>query len=123
MEGIISLVITNLTKIGIGAVLFLIAYLSNMGLGAWKSVRLDGYAFDMKLILNSIVKYIVLVLSVAGLCVVVTVVPEYTNYVGLGIPDEYIEVVSNIVIVGTFITGIYIYAKDGIDKLKEIILE
>lgn len=123
MEGIMLLIISNLMKIGIGALLFLIAYLSNMGLGAWKSVKIHGYDFDLKLIGESIVKYIVLVLSVAGLCIVVTVAPEYANYVGMAIPDEYIEVVSNVVIIGTFITGICIYVKDGFDKLKEIIIK
>lgn len=123
MENIMLLVVENLSKIGIGATLFLIAYLSNMGLGAWKSVKVDGYNFDWKLVLNSMVKYIVLVASVAGLCVVVTVTPEYANYVGLAIPDEYIEVVSNIVIIGTFITGIGIYVKDGLDKLRAIIIK
>lgn len=118
-----NLIVSNLYKIGIGAVLFLITYLSNMGLGAWRSVNIDGFDFDLRLIINSLIKYVVLVLSVAGLCISVTIVPEYANYVGLGVPEEYIEVMSNVVIIGAFLTGIYIYAKDGLEKLKEIILK
>lgn len=123
MESIMSLIIDNLLKIGIGAFLFLIAYLSNMGLGAWKNVNLDGYDFDWKMILHSLIKYLVLVISMAGLCIVITVTPEYANYVGLAIPDEYIEVISNLVIITMFLTGIGIYVKDGLDKLRAIIIK
>lgn len=123
MESIMLLIITNLGKIGIGALLFLVAYLSNMGLGAWKNVKLEGCKFDWKMVFNSLAKYLVLVISMAGLCIVVTVMPEYANYVGLAIPDEYIEVISNVVIITMFLTGIGIYVKDGLEKLRAIIIK
>lgn len=123
MDNILSLVTSNLMKIGIGAILFLIAYLSNMGLGAWKNVKLDGYDFDWKMVLHSLTKYLVLVISMAGLCIVITVTPEYANYVGLAIPDEYIEVISNVVIITMFLTGIGIYVKDGLTKLRDIVIK
>mgnify|MGYP007031324537 FL=1 len=42
MNALISIVIANLEKVGIGAVLFLGAYMSNICLGAWRSVKLEG---------------------------------------------------------------------------------
>ena len=127
MENIMLLVVENLSKIGIGATLFLIAYLSNMGLGAWKNISLEAGKFDKKLFLNSLIKYLVLVISTSGLCIVVTVTPAYIMYVGLNSESEYIDiannVISNAVIIGTFITGIYIYAKDGFDKLKALVIK
>lgn len=127
MENVIALVLSNLVKLGAGALIFLVAYLSNMGLGAWKNVSLDAGKFDWKLIFNSLIKYLVLVISTSGLCIVVTVTPAYIMYVGLNSESEYIDiannVISNAVIIGTFITGIYIYAKDGFDKLKALVIK
>ena len=54
---IVNLIVLNLEKVGIGVVLFLGAYLANMGLGAWKNVKIDGYDFDWKLIAKSGAKF------------------------------------------------------------------
>lgn len=121
MENLIMLVVENLNKVGMGAILFLLAYVANMGLGAWRSVKIDGYDFDWKLILGSVVKYLVLAASMGALCVVITLVPAYVTYVGLAIPDEYVDVISNLVIIGAFISGTCVYIKDGIDKVRDII--
>ena len=121
MENFINLIIINLSKIGIGVLLFLVAYLSNMGLGAWHNVKIEGHDFNWKLIGNSLIKYIILLFSLAGLCIVITAIPEYMKYVGMNIPDEYSIVVDNIVIVGAFIGGTLFYVKDGITKLNKII--
>ena len=50
MNALISIVIANLEKVGIGDLLFLGAYVSNICLGAWRSVKIEGYDFDWKLI-------------------------------------------------------------------------
>lgn len=88
---------------------------------------LDAGKFDKKLFLNSLIKYLVLVISTSGLCIVVTTTPAYIVYVGLEEESEYIDIVNNIIsntaIIGLFITGTYIYAKDGFDKLKAIIIK
>lgn len=120
MENILMLIGDNLIKAGIGAGMFLIVYLSNMGLGAWRSIKINGYNFDWKLIGSSILKYLVLTLSVTGICVGITMIPVYAVYVGMTIPDEFIEAVSTVVIFGAFLTGTCMYAKDGIDKIKEL---
>lgn len=127
MESVIALVLSNLVKLGCGALIFLIAYLSNMGLGAWKNISLEAGKFDKKLVLNSLIKYLVLVLSTSGLCIVVTTTPAYIMYIGLEAESEYIDIVNNIIsntaIIGLFITGTYIYAKDGFDKLKALVIK
>ena len=43
MTEIFQIVIENLEKVGIGALLFLGAYMSNVCLGAWRSVKIEGY--------------------------------------------------------------------------------
>ena len=75
MDVLISIIISNLEKVGIGVVLFLASYLANMCLGAWKNVKIEGYDFDWKLIGQSLVKFIVLGLGIGLLSIVVSILP------------------------------------------------
>ena len=121
MNEIISLVITNLEQVGFGALLFLLAYISNMGLGAYRNVKIDGGNFDWKLIGNSIVKFIVLGLSLAILSVTVSVLPQFATYIGLTIDAETLSTIDGIVIIGSFMTATIRYVVDSISKIKNIL--
>ena len=121
MDNILVLILTNLEKIGVGIGLFLGAYLANMGLGAWKNVKIEGYDFDWKIILQSVVKFVVLILSLGLLSVVVSVIPAYATYVGIEISSEVIETIDALVIIGTFLTATIKYVGDAISKLQTIL--
>ena len=118
---IITIMIDNLEKVGFGALLFLGAYLANICLGAWRSVKIDGIEFDWKLIANSLVKFIVLAFGIALLSIVVSILPEYMSYVGIDITDEAMEVLDSIVIISAFVVAACRYIKDAYEKLKEIL--
>src|SRR5574344_2046978 len=121
MNALISIVIANLDKVGIGALLFLGAYLSNVCLGAWRSVKIEGYDFDWKLISQSLVKFAVLGLGIGLLSIVVSILPVYMTYVGIGIEDETVAVLDSIVIITAFVVACAKYVKDAYSKLKEIL--
>lgn len=121
MTDIMMLVLDNLEKIGIGVFLFLCAYLANMGLGAWKNVKIGGSAFDWTLIKQSIVKFIVLILSIALLSIVVSVIPAYATYIGIEIGAETMETIDSLVVVGAFLTATIRYVTDAVSKLKTIL--
>ena len=121
MDNILILILTNLEKIGIGIGLFMGAYLANMGLGVWKNVKIDGSTFDWNLIKQSIVKFIVLILSIALLSIVVSVVPAYATYVGIEISQEVLETIDALVIIGAFLTATVRYVGDAVSKLKTIL--
>ena len=121
MNNIIELIVINLEKIGIGALLFLCAYLANMGLGAWKNVKIEGVSFDWQLIKQSIVKFIVLFLSLTLLSIVISVIPMYATYVGIDIPTETLETIDALVIIGAFLTATLRYITDAIEKIKTIL--
>lgn len=121
MTDIMMLVLDNLEKIGIGVFLFLCAYLANMGLGAWKNVKIGGSAFDWTLIKQSIVKFIVLILSIALLSIVVSVIPAYATYIGIEIAPETMQTIDGAVIVGSFMTATIRYVTDAVSKLKTIL--
>ena len=121
MNNILILILTNLEKIGVGIGLFMGAYLANMGLGAWKNVKIDGSTFDWTLIKQSIVKFIVLILSFALLSIVVSVIPAYATYVGIEISQEILETIDALVIIGAFLTATVRYVGDAVSKLKTIL--
>ena len=121
MTEIFQIVIENLEKVGIGALLFLGAYMSNVCLGAWRSVKIEGYDFDWKLIGQSLVKFIVLGLGIGLLSIVVSILPVYMTYVGIVIEDETMAVLDSIVIITAFVAACAKYIKDAYVKLKEIL--
>lgn len=121
MNNIIELIVINLEKIGIGALLFLCAYLANMGLGAWKNVKVEGVSFDWQLIKQSIIKFIVLFLSLTLLSIVISVIPMYATYVGIDIPTETLETIDALVIIGAFLTATLRYIADAIEKIQAIL--
>lgn len=114
-------IVGNLIKVGIGALLFLGAYMSNMGLGAWRNVKLNGHDFEVSYLLHSIVKYVVLALSIGVLTIVVTVMPMYANYVGVEIDAKILESISSLVIVGAFLAATVHYVCDAIQKVKDVL--
>ena len=121
MNALMSIVIANLEKVGIGVLLFLGAYLSNICLGVWRNVKIEGYDFDWKLIAQSAVKFVVLGVGIGLMSIVVSVLPEYMTYVGIVIEDETMAVLDSIVIITAFVVACGRYVKDAYSKLKEIL--
>lgn len=115
------LVLVNLEKVGIGAGLFLAAYLSNMGLGAFNSTKLKGEAFNWQLIWKSVVKFVVVGISLALLSSVVSLIPAYATYIGIEISQETMETIDGLVITGAFMTATLKYLADSIAKIKAIL--
>lgn len=118
---IMTIVVANLEKVGIGVLLFLGAYLSNICLGVWRNVKIEGYDFDWKLIAQSAVKFIVLGIGIGLMSIVVSILPEYMTYVGIDVTDEAMQVFDSIVIVTAFMTAAVKYVKDAYTKLKDIL--
>lgn len=121
MNNIMMIVIANLEKVGIGASLFLGAYIANILLGVWKNVKIEGYDFNWELILQSLLKFVVLGLGVGLLSVVVSIIPMYLTYIGIEIGAETMETIDSMVIISAFITATIKYVADSIAKIKAIL--
>ena len=121
MNALMSIVIANLEKVGIGVLLFLGAYLSNICLGVWRNVKIEGYDFDWKLIEQSLIKFVVLGVGIGLLSVVVSTLPIYMAYVGVDIADDIMQVLDSIVIITAFVLATAKYVKDAYEKLKDIL--
>ena len=101
--------------------IFLGAYLANIGLGAWKNVTIEGCEFDWKLIGRSALKFLVIGISIGLLSCVVSVLPAYITYIGIVIEPEVLDAIDSLVIIGAFITATLRYTGDAIGKLKTIL--
>lgn len=121
MNNIMMTVIANLEKVGIGASLFLGAYIANILLGVWKNVKIEGYDFNWELILQSLLKFVVLGLGVGLLSVVVSIIPMYLTYIGIEIGAETMETIDSMVIITAFVTATVKYVTDALSKLKMIL--
>lgn len=121
MNDITYLILLNLEKVGIGVGLFLGAYLANILLGAWKNVKVEGYEFDWKLILQSIAKFIVIGVGIGILSIVVSIIPSYLTYIGIEIGADTMDTIDSMVIIGAFATATIRYIGDAINKIKEIL--
>lgn len=121
MNQLLSLVVINLEQVGFGMILFLCAYVSNMGLGAYKSVKIDGSIFDWGLIANSVIKFIILGVCTAVLSITVAVIPQFMTFVGISIDAETLAAIDGVVIIGAFMTATLRYIADSISKIKDIL--
>lgn len=116
-----NIIFANLEKVGIGVALFMGAYVSNMCLGAWRNVKIEGYDFDWKLILQSLVKFVVLGLGISIMSIVVSILPVYMEYVGIDVADETMKVLDSLVIITAFVVACVKYVKEAYEKLKDIL--
>lgn len=116
-----NIIFANLEKVGIGVVLFMGAYVSNMCLGAWRNVKIEGYDFDWKLILQSLVKFVVLGLGISLMSIVVSILPVYMEYVGIDVADETMQVLDSLVIITAFVVACVKYVREAYEKLKDIL--
>lgn len=117
----VNIIIMNLEKIGFGMLMFMGAYLANMGLGAWRNVKIDGASFDWKKIAQSAVKFVVLVVSMGIMSIVASVIPVYATFIGIEIGAEVMETIDAMVIVGAFLTATIRYIGDAITKVKDLL--
>ena len=121
MNNILNLLMCNLSKVGMGVALFLIAYVANIVLGIWQNVKIDGNTFDWHKLLNSGFKFAVLAVGIALLTIAVSILPIYATYIGIDIESDIIGFVDAIIIVGGFITATVRYIKDALNKLSIIL--
>lgn len=114
-------IVFNLEKVGLGSLLFLGAYLSNMGLGTWQSVKIEGIGFDWRKMVNSLLKFAVLALSIGMLSMVVSAIPMYATFVGIQIEEGTLQAIDSLVIMSSFFVATIKYTTEAIGKLKNIL--
>lgn len=116
----LSIIIENLELVGIAMGLFVGSVAANTLLGLYNNIKILMRPFDKQRLIDTGLKTGCLVVSIILMVLVVTVMPVFCNNVGFPIPDEYIDVFSNLTIIGAAVIPSCKYLKDAYDKLCNI---
>lgn len=114
-------ILTNLTYTGIGMALFVICYVSNMSFSLYYNIKVLHEPFDKKKLLDSLYKVIAFGIGTVLLCVGITSVVLFCDYVGLTIPEQYQEVFQNLAIITVFVIASCRYIFEAFTKFKAIL--
>jgi len=121
MSSFINEVLENLTYVGIGALLFLISYMSNMAFSLYYNIRMLMEKFDKSKIIDSGLRVATIIVGLTLLCVAITTIPAFATYVGLDLSAEYAEVFSNLAVLALFIVSSCKYVLEAYTKFKKIL--
>ena len=114
-------VLENLSHVGIGLIIFILAYVSNMSFSLYYNIKVLGERFDYHKLINSGLKLISFCIGVACLTTVITALPLFADFVGYTIPEEYTEVFSAVVIIAVPLYSSCKYAFEAFGKMKSIL--
>lgn len=116
-----DLVLNNLMNTGIGAAIFVLAYVGNMLVGYYYNVQLLKEHFEISKILNSLIKILCVGLGCVCASLVITILPQFANLVGWTIPEEYANVIQGLAIIGIFLYSTCKYLFELIGKIRDVL--
>ena len=116
----LSIIIENLELVGIAMGLFVSSVAANTLLGLYNNIKILMQPFEKQRLIDTALKTGCLVASITLMVLVVTVMPVFCDNVGFPIPEEYIDVFSNLTIIGAAVIPSCKYLKDAYDKLCNI---
>ena len=116
----LSIILENLKLVGIAMGLFVGSVAANTLLGLYNNIKILMQPFEKQRLIDTALKTGCLVISITLMVLVVTVMPVFCDNVGFPIPDEYIDVFSNLTIIGAAIIPSCKYLKDAYNKLCNI---
>lgn len=116
----LSIIIENLELVGIAMGLFVGSVAANTLLGLYNNIKILMQPFEKQRLIDTALKTGCLVVSITLMVLVVTVMPVFCDNVGFPIPEEYIDVFSNLTIIGVAVIPSCKYLKDAYDKLCNI---
>ena len=116
----LSIIIENLELVGIAMGLFVGSVAANTLLGLYNNIKILMQPFEKQRLIDTALKTGCLVASITLMVLVVTVMPVFCDSVGFPIPEEYIDVFSNLTIIGAAVIPSCKYLKDAYNKLCNI---
>lgn len=120
-DDILSEIVVNLQKVGIGLGIFILMYISNMGASIYYNIKILGDKFSSQKLIDSGIKVASLAVAIIAFCLSVTLVIPWVNYVGLPIPEEFSDVLNMVAMCGVALTGIVKYGKEAFSKISKIL--
>lgn len=116
-------VLNNLLNMCYAMGIFLCSYLSNMAFGIYYNVKQMGRPFEISKLINSGYKVLSIVSGLFFLVIAGTALPNFATLVGWEIPTEYIDVLSNIAVIGVCLIASCKYIKEAASKFAAILSE
>lgn len=116
----LSIILENLKLVGIAMGLFVGSVAANTLLGLYNNIKILMQPFEKQRLIDTALKTGCLVASITLMVLVVTVMPVFCDNVGFPIPEEYIDVFSNLTIIGAAVIPSCKYLKDAYNKLCNI---
>ena len=114
-------ILHNLTNIGWAMLTFLCAYLSNVSFSLYYNIKILLEPFSKEKLINSGLKIAAFVCGLTLLCVAITTLPLFADMVGWEIPAEYVDIFSNLVIIGAVLMVSCKYITEAFTKFKAIL--
>lgn len=116
-----SEILANLSYVGIGLLIFVMSYVSNMSFSLYYNIKMLGQTFDYNKLINSALKLVSFCVGVACLTCVITALPLFADFVGFEIPAEYVDVFSSVVIIAVPLYSSCKYGVEAFTKMKNIL--
>lgn len=117
----LTMILTNLTNIGWAMLIFLCAYLSNVAFSLYYNIKVLLQPFDRGKAINSALKVAAFVIGLTLLCLSITTLPLFADLVGWEIPVEYMDIFSDLVIIGAVLLVSCKYIAESFGKFKSIL--
>ena len=111
----------NLISVGIGLLIFVMAYISNMCFSTYYNVRILGEQFEPSKLKMSGLKIATFGIGTALLTMAITLILPWANQNGLNFPKEYTEVITTVAILGVCLTGSLKYIVEAFSKMSKIL--
>lgn len=121
MAEIYTLMLANLRNAGIGILIFLLAYLANISFSLYYNIKVLGQNFNKEQMWNSFLRIITFAVGTCCLVVVITALPLFANYMGLPLPDEFVNNLTMVAIIGFPLYLASKYAMMAFEKMKKVL--
>lgn len=117
----VNALIANLINIGWAMLIFLCAYLSNVSFSMYYNIKIMLEPFSKDKLINSGLKIAAFICGLTLLCVAITTLPLFAEMVGWEIPAEYVDIFSDLIIIGAVLMVSCKYITEAFTKFKAIL--
>lgn len=106
---------------GIGLILFVISYTSNMCFSIYYNIKILGQTFNKQKIYDSGFKILTFGIGTLLMTIATVGIPQFAAITGIELPQEYVEVFSTLAISAVFIICSCKYILEAYEKFKKIL--
>jgi amino acid transporter len=117
----INEILSNLTLIGYAALVFALAYCSNMCFSLWYNTKILNEEFSWARLKTGILKVVSVLLGIVLLCSAITLLPYVLTQIGLDISETVENIVDIVTIVGAVVLTSTKYIKESYETFIAIL--